>query len=643
MKKVFLIILTIFVMFIFASCGETCDHEWSEWTTVKNPTCTENGQNERYCSLCERIDKKSINKLEHSFGAAYAKNEEGHYHFCEICGYEENLEAHTAGAANELGNVRCSTCQYLLSENKNTFYDNLLKSNKNFILELKNLDITDEWTSIINQQINMFSDKYTINGYAIFMDTDNGMNILVQGDLLYEYNYSEEVEYSEASLNAVFDGENFYIEVAYSEEGTSDYHTIKVSYEYVFDYFLNETNIQPAMISFASEAAPNVIKKLFNLTDNELLKIMIDLAFTKEKTTNGYKLTFDLNNATELILSITSKPVNSIFDKVFGKGEYTITKSNLIKILYAKLSNLVKMMQVKYDIDVKQVLIDFAKINNFDSSEIELIFNDAELMNKSCIDLLCEDSDMTRSEVLEEIDDIFERLETNIIILDKQMSKELVETISLIKEAVDLVVYTDSEGFITNVEMGFKQEDFDGYDVDGEASIYEYFDEEKFNIEKERIINSYNESIPTIDLDKAHDNQGSIIKVTETSVTLQLKEKYYKTIYDYSTQTYQYLYYYEYKLVTFDFEDIEGVSITSYFETHDGPSMDNIIIPDDFSPDGELSDNNEYTEYYINVVGSCSGQVIVDGQLYYDDGTQAYYDSSLNVEYDFKNTMVNSQ
>ena len=117
----------------------------------------------------------------------------------------------------------------------------------------------------------MFSDKYTINGYAIFMDTDNGMNILVQGDLLYEYKYSEEVEYSEASLNAVFDGENFYIEVAYSEEGTSDYHTIKVSYEYVFDYFLNETNIQPAMISFASEAAPNVIKKLFNLSLQESL------------------------------------------------------------------------------------------------------------------------------------------------------------------------------------------------------------------------------------------------------------------------------------------------------------------------------------------------------------------------------------
>ena len=78
---------------------ETCyPHEWSEWETTAEPTCTEAGEKMRVCSLCGKYDTRSINPLGHRWGewdyisqATCAASGEKK-HICNVCGAYEVRE-----------------------------------------------------------------------------------------------------------------------------------------------------------------------------------------------------------------------------------------------------------------------------------------------------------------------------------------------------------------------------------------------------------------------------------------------------------------------------------------------------------------------------------------------------------------------
>ena len=54
MKKILLVIsLFLLIVCLLCSCNETHVHEFGEWTITKNPTCTEKGEQVRYCSCGE--------------------------------------------------------------------------------------------------------------------------------------------------------------------------------------------------------------------------------------------------------------------------------------------------------------------------------------------------------------------------------------------------------------------------------------------------------------------------------------------------------------------------------------------------------------------------------------------------------------
>ena len=74
MKRVLLLTTILLVMLsVLASCGHT--HEFSEWETIKDATCTENGEKVRYCS-CGEEQIKAI----YSTGHDYINR------VCTICG-----------------------------------------------------------------------------------------------------------------------------------------------------------------------------------------------------------------------------------------------------------------------------------------------------------------------------------------------------------------------------------------------------------------------------------------------------------------------------------------------------------------------------------------------------------------------------
>lgn len=92
MKKTLLAltITTLFCIVFLVSCGTNHTHEFGSWTVVKNPTCTEDGMQERLCS-CGEKQTQAI-PAAHSFDTGKViKNptctEEGTKQFtCSVCG-----------------------------------------------------------------------------------------------------------------------------------------------------------------------------------------------------------------------------------------------------------------------------------------------------------------------------------------------------------------------------------------------------------------------------------------------------------------------------------------------------------------------------------------------------------------------------
>ena len=61
-KKLFCMIL-VFSMIIptlVIPAAESCQHEWSEWDTTTEPTCSDTGERSRWCYLCYESQTKTI-------------------------------------------------------------------------------------------------------------------------------------------------------------------------------------------------------------------------------------------------------------------------------------------------------------------------------------------------------------------------------------------------------------------------------------------------------------------------------------------------------------------------------------------------------------------------------------------------------
>ena len=46
-------------------------HSWSEWTTVKDASCTEDGSERRDCSVCDHFETRDIDALEHDYSTEW--------------------------------------------------------------------------------------------------------------------------------------------------------------------------------------------------------------------------------------------------------------------------------------------------------------------------------------------------------------------------------------------------------------------------------------------------------------------------------------------------------------------------------------------------------------------------------------------
>ena len=73
------------------------EHEWSAWQQVIDPTCTEDGEKERVCTVCGEFDIATISHAGHIASEEYYFNRFEHWHVCveDICWLPIEKQAHT--------------------------------------------------------------------------------------------------------------------------------------------------------------------------------------------------------------------------------------------------------------------------------------------------------------------------------------------------------------------------------------------------------------------------------------------------------------------------------------------------------------------------------------------------------------------
>lgn len=80
----------------------TIDHTWNDWTIAKEPTCQEEGQESRTCTLCGETETRPVPKTEHQYEARVVEplcTEKGYtIYTCTVCG-----EQHTGDEVPALG------------------------------------------------------------------------------------------------------------------------------------------------------------------------------------------------------------------------------------------------------------------------------------------------------------------------------------------------------------------------------------------------------------------------------------------------------------------------------------------------------------------------------------------------------------
>ena len=89
-RKLLAIIVCVFMLVSATACGgdgvgSECTHNWGEWQTKTQATCTQEGAKERKCTLCEETESDKIAMLAHSWVSATCSAPKT----CSVCAITE--------------------------------------------------------------------------------------------------------------------------------------------------------------------------------------------------------------------------------------------------------------------------------------------------------------------------------------------------------------------------------------------------------------------------------------------------------------------------------------------------------------------------------------------------------------------------
>ncbi|MBR4236079.1 MAG: hypothetical protein IKR85_08460 [Clostridia bacterium] len=123
MKKAIILIcaFALLASALVALCEEACEHKWSAYSVVNEPTCTSEGLEIRVCEKCGATETEILAKTDHSYSAWQKQTDVYHTRTCSVCG-DTQREEHdstihkdvTTARVNCLGkrDCTCAKCGY---------------------------------------------------------------------------------------------------------------------------------------------------------------------------------------------------------------------------------------------------------------------------------------------------------------------------------------------------------------------------------------------------------------------------------------------------------------------------------------------------------------------------------------------------
>ncbi len=105
---IFCLLMVVFCVIGFTSCDSECEHNWSEWSNTSNTSCTEPTEQQRTCSLCDAVEKKTVDAVGHNWKSATCTTPKT----CETCKATEGAAlGHSWKDADCTTPKTCETCK----------------------------------------------------------------------------------------------------------------------------------------------------------------------------------------------------------------------------------------------------------------------------------------------------------------------------------------------------------------------------------------------------------------------------------------------------------------------------------------------------------------------------------------------------
>ena len=338
LKKILIplfLVATLLLTMALASCKKECEHEYGEWTTVTDPTCTTAGESTATCTKCGETATKTIEPL-----------------------------GHTAG------DLLCTTCG-------------------NPVITLQSLvpEISDETTSlgvvvndvrIVNAETDIsltiaelvvYSDGEGIGGYA---NCEATLSIPTGGGKARSTDPTNSIT---ISIYAFIKGENLYLHrlTSLAPEGYGDeYQVFPLSAVLEMNPQISEalamaemmlptleTWINESLIPCFGEVNLPEGSEEFEPTEENAIKAataVLDLFFRVETTEDGYAVIFDLSVFENLHNAFNEKSVAEVIDLIAGTGRFENLKKLIPTMLDYTMADLVEFVSVNLGVDITKLL-----------------------------------------------------------------------------------------------------------------------------------------------------------------------------------------------------------------------------------------------------------------------------------------------
>lgn len=131
----------LLAFFLFAGSAE-CNHKWTDYTVLQQPTCTQTGLETRSCTLCGEKETEILAQADHTYGEWKVYGDNAHVRNCSVCQSMQKQEHDRSISKNitmaesaKLGkrDYTCSLCGYSFRRYVSA-YDNLFEMNGEDIL-----------------------------------------------------------------------------------------------------------------------------------------------------------------------------------------------------------------------------------------------------------------------------------------------------------------------------------------------------------------------------------------------------------------------------------------------------------------------------------------------------------------------------